>query len=378
MNTAPNQPYSNERDELARLLPEPVEMDLPSGRQRQLQEFVMSQIHQDRRAAEQARRHVPKRRLVFATSALAAVAVAAVAIGTGGFGGRGTDGSTGFGGRGTDGSTGFGGRGTDGSTGFGGRGTDGPAATELSPVAHTLELAADYAAARPFTPPRPDQWIYIENRNTASSALAKDKGQKPAVTERTWLRADGKKMGDINVETGKLDTWDQANGYPTLSTLPTDPQEVLNLLRESLAPPSSAPGGRQLPFAFAPKTPDELDGLLFFKIAKTLADYLLPPDVTATLWRAAALVPGVTQAPGTVDVGGRRVIAVGRIQDGWRFEQLLLDPDTHEFVGYRSVAVKDFTFTTGPNGRITEKKGRVQYTITRLAAKIVDAAGQTN
>ncbi len=357
MNTSPNRPYSNERDELARLLPELVEMDLPSDRQRQLQEFVMSQIHQDRRAAEGAPRHVPKRRLVFATSALAAVAVAAVAMGTGGFGGRDTDGSTGFGGRGTDGST----------------------ATELSPVAHTLELAADYAAARPFTPPRPDQWIYIENRNTAPSALAKDKGQKPVVTEQTWLRADGKKMSGFNPETGKLDIWDQDNDYPALSTLPTDPQELLTLLREALeAPPSSAPGDRQPPRWIIASTPDEWNGLLFRRIAGILENNLLPPDVTAALWRAAALVPGVTQAPGTINVNGRRVIAVGRIQDGWRFEQLLLDPDTHEFVGYRSVAVKDFTMTTGPNGPITEKKGRVQYTVTRLAAKIVDAAGQTS
>jgi hypothetical protein len=87
MNTTPVQPDSNERKELARLLPEPVERDLPSDRHRQIQEFVMSHIHQDLQAAEQAPRHSPKRRLVLLASAVAAVA--AVVIGTGGFGSSG-------------------------------------------------------------------------------------------------------------------------------------------------------------------------------------------------------------------------------------------------------------------------------------------------
>jgi hypothetical protein len=118
--------------------------------------------------------------------------------------------------------------------------------------------------------------------------------------------------------------------------------------------------------------------LLFLRIAGILEQNLLPPDVTAALWRAAALVPGVTLSPTTIDVDGRPVTAVGRVQDGWRFEQLLLDPDTHEFVGYRSVAVQDYTFTGSPDGPITIKQGEVQYTITRVAAKVVDAAGQTS
>ena len=73
MNTTPVQPDSNERAELARLLPEPVERDLPSDRRLQIQEFVMSHIHQDLQAAEQAPRRSPKRRLVLLASAVAAV-----------------------------------------------------------------------------------------------------------------------------------------------------------------------------------------------------------------------------------------------------------------------------------------------------------------
>jgi hypothetical protein len=68
---------SNDHDELARLLPAPPERELPSGRHRQLQEFVMNHIQQDQRAAPRPRR--TPRRLAYLTSALATGAVAAVA-----------------------------------------------------------------------------------------------------------------------------------------------------------------------------------------------------------------------------------------------------------------------------------------------------------
>ena len=349
MTTTPFPPGSNDRDELARLLPDPVQRDLPSDRTRQLQEYVMSEIRKDRLST--ATRPVPRRRLVLATSALAASLLAASAVATGGFGiGRDQAGHS----------------------------AAPPAGTSTkavdSPVALTFELAAAYAAATPFTPPRPDQWIYVENRYLSPSALAADKGQQPDVTTRVWTKADGTQVAGTNPETGALETWTQRTDYPELAQLPTDPDVLLSLLRAELM---ATPSDPRAPRAIIATTPDEWDGLLFLRIARILDANLLPPTVTAALWRAAALVPGVTLSPETIDAGGRPAIAVGRIQDGWRFEQLLLDPDTHEFVGYRSVAVKDHTYTT-PNGPVTEKAGDVQFVTTRLAARIVDAAGQTN
>ncbi|MFI6333116.1 CU044_5270 family protein [Micromonospora chersina] len=89
MNATPIRPGSNEHEELARLLPQPAERDLPSDRHRQLQEFVMNHIQQDLRQGTRNPRRSP-RRLAYLTSAVAAVAVAAVAVGTGTFGGAGT------------------------------------------------------------------------------------------------------------------------------------------------------------------------------------------------------------------------------------------------------------------------------------------------
>ncbi|MEV4000923.1 CU044_5270 family protein [Actinomadura sp. NPDC049753] len=89
MNSTPIQPNPDEREELARLLPAPVERDLPGDRRQRLQEFVMSEIQQDLRPAEQAPRRPSRRRpllLAAAGTAVAAAAAAVVigAVGTGG------------------------------------------------------------------------------------------------------------------------------------------------------------------------------------------------------------------------------------------------------------------------------------------------------
>jgi hypothetical protein len=71
----------NDRDELTRLLPGPVERDLPGDRHHQLQEFVMSEIHRDPRTTRQAPRRPLVRRSILVTSTLAAVAAVAAAVG---------------------------------------------------------------------------------------------------------------------------------------------------------------------------------------------------------------------------------------------------------------------------------------------------------
>lgn len=357
MNPTPIEPHPNDREELARLLPELAEWDLPSDRQRRLQELVMQQIHQDHRAAGGTPTRMPRRalgrRLALATPVVAAGAVAAVLIATAGSGsGPGTGGSSAL------------------------PGPAGPV-TGLSPVAQVFEQAAVYASSRPFTPPRPDQWIYIKDRNLNPSSLARAKGQGPDVIYQSWISVDGKRAAAPN--NGRLDTWNQRNDYPALSTMPADPKTVLARLRAQLLAPMAGSGRHRAAADGGPGgTPEEINSALFRKIAMILDEYLLPPAQTAALMRAAALIPGVTLAPGTVGVGGRRATAVGRAQEGgWLFEQLLLDPDTHEFIGYRSVAVRDHVIGAGGPGQIRVPKGEVQYVTTRLAAKIVDAAGRT-
>jgi hypothetical protein len=335
-------------DELHRLLPD---RDLPSDRHHHLRELFMHQIQVEAPTMPSGRR----RRLVPAL-AVGLAAAAAVAV------------------------VGLGGPGSGGLRGPDARATDHPRTGQpaLAPVARTFELAAVTASSRSYTPPRPDQWIYIKRRNLHPSAVAKAKGQAPKATYEVWIRADGKKMAEFNPLHDRVESWDQDNGYPALAALPTDPEALLSLLRKQITAPPADPrvpaDGRGVPRPDMSKV--DVDGVLFSRIAAILDQNLLPPDVTAALWRAAALVPGVTQAAEPVRIDGRSAIAVGRVQYGWQFEQLLVDPDTYDYVGHRSIAIKDHTYP-GTDPPLTEHAGSVQFALTRLAASIVDAPGQT-
>jgi hypothetical protein len=352
---------TTDHNELHLLLPD---RDLPGARHDQLREFLMHEIQSDRTAAPAVRRR-PLRRLapVLAAGLAVAVAITVVGLSLGRSPGSGPTSSTREAASPDSGSR--------------------PEPRVLVPVAQTFELAALSAESQPFMPPRPDQWIYIKQRNLHPSAVAKDKGMDPDRIEETWWKADGTQTYEFIPEIEKYLIVEEPNGYPDLLALPTDPEAVLSLFRDLTTwvrlPGEPQPGqgrdGAYVTYLPAPEDGD-VDGAVFGRIARILASTLLPPDVTAALWRAASLIPAVVQAEEPVQIDGRTAIAIGRVQGGWQFEQLLVDPETYEFVGYRSVAIKDHTYTS-PGGEVTETAGTEQFALIRLAASIVDDFGHS-
>lgn len=233
-------------------------------------------------------------------------------------------------------------------------------------IAQTFELAAMHAETEPFTPPRPDQWTYVELK-IVRGKVAKDKGQATSETTRSWQRADGRQSADMI--DGKLEITMEVpealhsmppQDYPTLAGLPTEPQALLDWLRA------------QIPPGIGDNT--QRDSLTYSVINSMLRDNVFPSKVKATLLRVLALIPGVTQSTKPVDFDGRPALAVGMVQDGWRHEDILLDPTTHEFLGSRTVVVKDHTTPEG----VKLKAGDVEVELIRVTGKIVDAPGQTN
>ncbi|KAB1913526.1 CU044_5270 family protein [Micromonospora sp. AMSO31t] len=229
------------------------------------------------------------------------------------------------------------------------------------PVAQTFELAAVHAETEPFTPPRHDQWTYVELRMVRGK-IARDKGQATRETTRSWQRADGRQAAEMI--DGKLEVMPESTDlpqvmppqdYPTLAGLPTDPRALLDWLR------TRSQSGK------------DGDAVSFLLVESMLRDNVLPPGVKATLLRALALIPGVTRSDEPVDFDGRPAIALGMVQDGWRQEDILLDPTTHEFLGSRTVVVEDHTTPEG----VSLKKGDVEVELVRVAGKIVDAPGRT-
>lgn len=241
-----------------------------------------------------------------------------------------------------------------------------PAYVASGPNSPIFELAALYAEKETFKPPRLDQWTYVEMK-IVRGKIAVDKGQATSETNRSWVRADGRQTAmmvdgklEISLETPDATDRMPPQGYASLAGLPTEPQALLGWLRARIP--------------FGENAEAERDSIAYSLIYAMLRDNVLPASLKATLLRALALIPGVTQSAGPVDFDGRPAIAVGMVHDGWRREDILLDPTTHEFLGGRSVVVKDHTM---PNG-LKLTAGDVEVELVRVTGKIVDAPGRTN
>lgn len=237
------------------------------------------------------------------------------------------------------------------------------------PVANAseaLERAARAAESRPFTPPRPDQWIFTEFRGrkgaTPNGPLSRDPG-KIRVT-RQWQRADGKKAALI--EKGRLEILGTMpttppSDYPSLAAMPTEPGALLAWVYKDLGGLGETAEGRY--------------STAYTMLGAVLRDNVLPPKVEAALYRAIKRIPGVRLERG-VDAAGRPALALGRLTEGWLSEQLLIDPKTYTYLGERSVAVKDHT-SRGEDGSLTYRKGDLGILSVRLKAAVVDKPGQT-
>jgi hypothetical protein len=275
MNDTPNASDSNVRaedvhEELARLLPVPVDRDLPSGRRRHIQEFVMTQIQQDVRSAQRQPRRAPRRRLAYLASGLvagAAATVVAVALAAGGSG-------------------------SAGQPRAGGGQSTSPAVSSLSGQQVLLAAAtvADRSADRTGTywyvkvisDPRngktPDQYEYWRNRD----------GQ-------VWFRGAktaGKvlKMPSLSFTLGGAPT-----SVAALQQLPTRPEALKTWLNEHIKRANVRTSGGVL-------SAQQREEAVFSSLVSLISQMPAPQKVRAAAFRAIASYPEVTNL-GPVDGG---------------------------------------------------------------------------
>ncbi|WP_131737094.1 CU044_5270 family protein [Actinomadura roseirufa] len=235
-----------------------------------------------------------------------------------------------------------------------------------APAANAQEVlhrAADNAARAPFTPPRPDQWIYTVNRSKVSPKP--DEGQAvgpdtPLKTEtaRQWVNYNGNKLAWY--EKGRLVTSATGGGtpptdYPTVSRMPRDADGMLAWARKQRTPGDANSGAYAM-----------LSSLLY-------NNPVMPPAQTAATYRALAKIPGVRLDRTAKDLG-RPVLSVSLVIGGWMADETLLDPSTYAFRGHRSRIVKDHVTDWGG----TYKKGLVEVAGVRLTVRVVDRPGQVS
>ena len=315
-----------ELSELARLLPVPAARDLPAGRQRILQEHLMTELHQLEpesrpRTASQRR----KRRyglIAVAGSAALAAAVAATVFMTG----------------------------QDAPA----RPTTAPTPTAAETAAVLLARIADAAASQPAPTVRDNQFMYIRSEES-------DQGQKP-YERQVWLPVANicvtgllKEDGSEKVEyPSKPSDWNNyafrcpseghlGETYRLLQSLPTNPTTLPNYLKSQKIYTNDDP----LP-----------------EIFDTLTENIMPPAVAAAFYRAAAQLPGTIIVPDATNAAGRPGIGVtwpspnpGRVDQ----MELIFDKTTLQNIGAE---------------QFNAKTGAVDFKIAPLQRAFVDKAGE--
>jgi hypothetical protein len=301
MNT--DDPRGGDVAELARVLPAPAERELPAGRQQILKEHLMSELRLAGRPPA-GRPATRRRRPALVITAVGAAALAAAIVLT-----------------------------------------LLPRNSGSSPAAMRLLAKIATAAARQPSPPvRDNQFWYIKSwvayqvcnggsgndcvlvrpherqiwqsvSNQCVTGLLREDGQDtPLVFSTNYLHCPYR--GGVNDPT-----------YRFLQSLPTDPHALLSLIEGQMQ--------GQLP------RPEEA----FTTIGDLLHEAIAPPLVSAALYRAAALIPGVTMVADATDAIGRHGVAVALTYQGVQSEWIF-SRQTLLYLGERDIKLANGS-TTG-------------------------------
>ena len=280
--------------ELARLLPDPAGRDLPAGRHLVLKEHLMSEVRTTGRppASTPAARRRRKPAIVVAAAVAAAVAITIALLP------RDTPGAS-------------------------------PAAIRL------LAKIAAAAGAQPSPHVRNNQFSYISSwvsyqvcqGGSGNSCVM----EKPHETQ-LWQSVSNQCVTGLLREDGQDTPLRFSSNYlhcpypgdvhdPTyrfLQRLPTNPQALLSLIEREMQ--------GQLP------RPEEA----FTTIGDLIGQAMAPPAVSAALYRAAALIPGVTVVANATDAIGRHGVAVAFTYQDTRTEWIF-SRQTLQYLGSRSI-----------------------------------------
>lgn len=179
-------------------------------------------------------------------------------------------------------------------------------------------------------PGEPVQFFDEASRREAERMAEEEKipgrvvaGAVPLEERNQPMRAEGGRFYD---DTPRL----TLNARPleeVIATAPRDPEELLELVYEY----QRAKGKGDTPHKEA-----------FGTIADTLSTGVIPADLRAALYQAAALIPGVTVTDREATLDGRTGISLGMETPGYKArKELIIDPSTGQLIGEREILLED-------------------------------------
>jgi hypothetical protein len=230
-----------------------------------------------------------------------------------------------------------------------------PGSTPTRPAATTArELAYQAAAAAAAQPTAaPGQWVYWQE-TTVIGSFGKPPRQiikkGSPTTYQVWTTADSAKAaflvdGSIRYlcPSQMIPAPCPTIGQPIpIALTEGGPQADINTIPVSYADLSSLPANpvtldRYFSSLYGPRQSATVTE--FQTIEDLLISYVMPPALTAELYRALGDVPGITVNDHAVDAAGRtgigfQITPVDPRTGLHAFYQLILDPSTYEWMGY--------------------------------------------
>ncbi|WP_185751172.1 CU044_5270 family protein [Arthrobacter sp. 31Y] len=166
---------------------------------------------------------------------------------------------------------------------------------------------------------RTDEWVW--ERSGRIPTVFFDEASKEYATNGQLGTPIGETLRAVNG--GFYGPPDQS-GFPStnyLDTLPRDPYLLLNnIFKKTLGHGQS------------------VDGQALVFIADLLRTGMVPADLRAALYKAAALIPGVTVTDAQATLNGRVGVAIGRVEEASHSRQdIIIDPTTGLLIGEREV-----------------------------------------
>jgi hypothetical protein len=180
-----------------------------------------------------------------------------------------------------------------------------------------------------------------------------------------WRRTDDKQYAVI--QNGRLQIADGSKtvpgsvrrlDYPYLLSLPSQPNALLATVYKTIDAEytrSLAEWNKPVPTDLpartrdklklrkkpAPPTAEQRDARAFELITLYMRDAVLPSKTRAALYGAAAKIPGVRYEAKAGDIAGRQGVTLYRIDGGYLRNEIIIDPKSYAYLGFRIVAVKD-------------------------------------
>lgn len=233
------------------------------------------------------------------------------------------------------------------------------------PATALLRQISDVALKSDAPTVRDDQFLYTRSKVRGADVTSGKAVVGPLADQEAWtaqdprplrklgiIRVDGETL-PVNAELGDTEGTPAGLSRPTyrwLSTLPTDPERLLDFL-----------------YAHTPEIPEQERAQTVFDQIGALLGGVMPPRTAAALYQAAATIPGVTEAPEARDAIDRRGVGIARddIRYGTRTEWVF-DATGFTFLGSRSYLTEDSTYG---------KAGTLLSSSAEIAHGVVDKAG---